>query len=79
MKTGAKLCIAISARGRPAFRLRSSSASIRLWYGRKISRTRVAFRLSLKLTFPGTGVSSPVSGIDVSEPGVRLQSMTRRE
>jgi hypothetical protein len=29
--------------------------------------------------FPGIGVNSPVSGIDVSEPGVRLQSMTRRE
>jgi hypothetical protein len=34
----------------------------------------VAFRLSLKPTFPGIGVKSPVSGIDVSEPGVRLQS-----
>jgi hypothetical protein len=29
--------------------------------------------------FPGTGVTSLISGIDVSEPGMRLQSITRRE
>jgi hypothetical protein len=46
---------------------------------RKISLARADFWSSLKPMFPGTGVSSLISGIDVSDPGTRLQSMTRRE
>jgi hypothetical protein len=39
---------------------------------------RARFR-SFNPMFPGTQVSSLISGIDVPEPGVRLQSMIRRE
>jgi hypothetical protein len=38
-----KLCIAISAVGRPVCRLRLSSVSIRSWYDRKMSRMQCDF------------------------------------
>ena len=43
-----------------------------------MSRTRAAFRLSLRPMFPGIAVTLPISEIDVSEPGRRSQSMMRR-
>ena len=52
----------------------------RVMIGLEDRRVRAPFcAASLKPTLPGIGVSSLISGIEVSEPGVRLQSMTSRE
>ena len=80
MNTGVKLCSAISAVGRPACAPAVELGLDPVVVGpENLAHAARPCRASPRPTLPGIAVRSLSSAIEVSEPGVRLQSITRRE
>ena len=66
-------------RGTAGGQARIGAASIRAWYGWRISLIRARRSASLRFRLPGTSVPSARTQMESLASGRRLQSMTRRE